>query len=83
MVGHDYEKMCHSTTSNRAAMGVAKLFGHKLDACDMHNSDKVAKLTTGDLVRTKDKACVIFFNVAMHVATCIVTLWLTNVLCPL
>ena len=55
VTGHDCESLCHSTTADRAAMGMAQLFGHDRDPCGMHDSDKVAKSAIGDLVRTKDK----------------------------
>ena len=41
MTGAPYEKLCHSTISDRAAIGVAGQFGQDGDGCGMHDTDKV------------------------------------------
>ena len=41
MTGAPYKKLCHSTISDRAAIGVAGQFGQDGDGCGMHDTDKV------------------------------------------
>ena len=53
--GIPYAKVCNSTMSDRAALGVAAHFGHDGDVCDMHDADKLPRSAIGDLVRSKNK----------------------------
>ena len=50
-----YETVAHSTISDVAAAGVAKLFHEYAQLCEMHIGDKLPRAMVGDLVRTQNK----------------------------
>ena len=62
----DYEEICCSTISDRAAKGISKLFGHDEDVCQMHDGDKIGKSAVGDLLRTSKKASFDLGNAEYH-----------------
>ena len=58
VLGYRHSQLAHSTTSDRAAMGVVE----DTYACGMHDTDKIGRFAIGDLVRTRKKVPVNSFN---------------------
>ena len=56
VAGEDLNDVCDVSKQDLAALSVAKELGiSKIEACDMHDGNKIGWSAIGELVRTKDK----------------------------
>ena len=58
-----HKEICHSTISDRATKGIARMFDHDSDVCQMHDSDKIARSAAGLLTRSRNKVSFCRINV--------------------